>query len=72
MATVAFKKGLLANLPKTYTEGAFYVTTDERAIYLDVDSSTVSALATFRSSQPCKLFRPTPIPALPLCTTSQT
>ena len=32
MATVAFKKGLLANLPKTYTEGAFYVTTDERAI----------------------------------------
>lgn len=40
MATVAFKKGLLAALPSTYAEGTFYVTTDERAIYLDVDGST--------------------------------
>ena len=35
MAYVSFKKGLLANLPNTYSEGTFYVTTDERAIYLD-------------------------------------
>ena len=48
MATVAFKKGLLANLPKTYTEGAFYVTTDERAIYLDVDSSTRIRIGDFQ------------------------
>ena len=48
MATVAFKKGLLANLPKTYTEGAFYVTTDERAIYLDIDSSTRVRIGDFQ------------------------
>ena len=36
MATVSFKKGLLASLPATYAEGTFYVTTDERAIYLEV------------------------------------
>lgn len=40
MAKVAFKKGLLANLPAAKVEGAFYITTDERAIYLDVDSTT--------------------------------
>lgn len=40
MANVMFKKGLLANLPATYAEGTFYVTTDEHAIYLDVDGST--------------------------------
>lgn len=34
MATVAFKKGLLAALPSTYAEGTFYVTTDERAMYI--------------------------------------
>ena len=39
MANVSFKKGLLANLPATYAEGTFYVTTDERALYLDVDGS---------------------------------
>ena len=48
MATVAFKKGLLANLPKTYTEGTFYVTTDERAIYLDVDGSTRVRIGDFQ------------------------
>lgn len=36
MALINFKKGLLASLPSTYAEGTFYVTTDERAIYLDV------------------------------------
>jgi hypothetical protein len=40
MANVSFKKGLLASLPSTKVEGTFYVTTDERAIYLDVDSNT--------------------------------
>lgn len=39
MANVMFKKGLLAGLPSTYAEGTFYVTTDERAIYLDVSDS---------------------------------
>ena len=48
MANVAFKKGLLANLPKTYTEGTFYVTTDERAIYLDVDGSTRIRIGDFQ------------------------
>lgn len=48
MANVIFKKGLLANLPSTKTAGAFYVTTDERAIYLDVDSSTRIRLGDFQ------------------------
>jgi len=48
MANVMFKKGLLANLPATYAEGTFYVTTDERAIYLDVDGSTRIRLGDFQ------------------------
>lgn len=40
MATVSFKKGLLAALPAARSEGTFYVTTDERGLYLDIDSST--------------------------------
>lgn len=48
MANVAFKKGLLANLPETYAEGTFYVTTDERAIYLDVDGSTRIRIGDFQ------------------------
>lgn len=40
MAKVAFKKGLLANLPAAIAEGTFYVTTDERALYLDIDGTT--------------------------------
>lgn len=48
MTNVAFKKGLLVNLPKTYTEGTFYVTTDERAIYLDVDGSTRIRIGDFQ------------------------
>lgn len=48
MATVSFKKGLLASLPKTYTEGTFYITTDERAMYLDVDNSTRIRLGDFQ------------------------
>lgn len=45
---VNFKKGLLANLPATKTAGTFYVTTDERAMYLDVDASTRIRLGDFQ------------------------
>ena len=48
MATVSFMKGLLAALPSAYTEGAFYVTTDERALYLDVDGSTRIRIGDFQ------------------------
>lgn len=48
MAMVNFKKGLLANLPSTYTEGTFYVTTDERAIYLDVSGEARIRLGDFQ------------------------
>ena len=48
MALVNFKKGLLANLPATKTTGTFYVTTDERAMYLDVDASTRIRLGDFQ------------------------
>lgn len=48
MANVAFKKGLLAALPSTYTEGTFYVTTDERAIYLDVSDSARIRIGDFQ------------------------
>lgn len=48
MANVAFKKGLLANLPNTHTEGTFYVTTDERAIYLDISDSARVRLGDFQ------------------------
>ena len=48
MAMVSFKKGVLANLPATKTAGTFYVTTDERAMYLDVDASTRIRLGDFQ------------------------
>lgn len=48
MANIAFKKGLLANLPESYSEGTFYVTTDERALYLDVDGSTRIRIGDFQ------------------------
>lgn len=48
MANVSFKKGLLAGLPATKAAGTFYVTTDERAIYLDVDDSTRIRLGDFQ------------------------
>ena len=40
MVNVAFKKGLSTNLPEQLSAGTFYVTTDEGAMYLDVDAST--------------------------------
>lgn len=48
MALVNFKKGLLANLPATKTAGTFYITTDERAMYLDVDTDTRIRLGDFQ------------------------
>ena len=35
-------------MPSTYAEGTFYVTTDERAIYLDVDGSTRIRIGDFQ------------------------
>lgn len=48
MAIVSFKKGLLADLPSTYAEGTFYITTDERAIYLDVSDSARVRIGDFQ------------------------
>lgn len=50
MATekVVFKKGLLANLPAAKAAGTIYVTTDERAMYLDVDASTRVRIGDFQ------------------------
>lgn len=48
MANVAFKKGLLANLPAAISEGTFYITTDERAMYLDVDSTNRVRIGDFQ------------------------
>lgn len=48
MAKVAFKKGLLANLPAAIAEGTFYITTDERALYLDVDGTTRVRIGDFQ------------------------
>lgn len=48
MANVMFRKGLRANLPATYNEGTFYVTTDERAIYLDVSNEARIRLGDFQ------------------------
>lgn len=48
MAMVNFKKGLRANLPATYNAGTFYVTTDERAIYLDVSDSARIRIGDFQ------------------------
>ena len=48
MAFVSFTKGLMASLPATYAEGTFYVTTDERAIYLDVSDSARIRIGDFQ------------------------
>ena len=48
MALVNFKKGLLANLPATKATGTFYITTDERAMYLHVDADTRIRLGDFQ------------------------
>lgn len=48
MAQVAFKKGKLATLPSTYSEGTFYVTTDERGLYLDISGTERIRLGDFQ------------------------
>lgn len=48
MAFVSFRKGLRASLPSAITAGTFYVTTDERAIYLDVNDDTRIRLGDFQ------------------------
>ncbi len=48
MAKVAFKKGLQTNLPVTKNEGTFYITIDERALYLDVDDTTRVRIGDFQ------------------------
>lgn len=45
--SLMFKKGLLANLPANKTSGTIYVTTDERAMYIDVDPNTRIRLGDF-------------------------
>lgn len=35
-----FKKGLYANLPTSHSAGTIYVTTDEKAMYVDIDNNT--------------------------------
>lgn len=62
MALVNFKKGLLANLPATKTAGTFYVTTDERAMYLDVDASTRIRLGDFQEFATVKALTDNPNP----------
>ena len=39
MAMVKFKKGLWSKLPETKVEGTIYVTTDEKAMYVDISGS---------------------------------
>lgn len=48
MSKVSFNKGLLANLPTDITAGSLYITTDERALYLDVDSATRIRIGDFQ------------------------
>lgn len=54
---VNFKKGLLSNLPEEKTAGTFYVTTDERAMYLDIDASTRIRLGDFQEFESLTALR---------------
>lgn len=45
---VYFKKGELKNLPSTKSAGTIYVTTDERAMYVDINDNTRIRLGDFR------------------------
>lgn len=47
-SNVFFKRGLLNKLPSTYTNGTFYVTTDERALYLDISDTERIRLGDFQ------------------------
>lgn len=48
MTNVLFKRGKRANLPAAVANGTFYVATDERAIYVDVDDSTRVRIGDFQ------------------------
>ena len=48
MAMLKFKKGLWSKLPTTMSEGTIYVTTDEKAMYLDINDSTRIRLGDFQ------------------------
>ena len=49
MAKVTFKKGLLAGLNAApIVEGAIHITTDERALYLDIDATTRVRIGDFQ------------------------
>lgn len=63
MAFVNFKKGLRANLPATHSAGTFYVTTDERAIYLDVDDSSRIRLGDFQEFATVEALNANPNPS---------
>lgn len=39
MALLKFKKGQYANLPSTKSEGTVYITTDEKAMYVDISNT---------------------------------
>lgn len=38
---VTFKRGLVANLPEDIGNGAIYITTDERSMYVDIDGKRI-------------------------------
>lgn len=48
MSSIAFKKGLSTNLPAELVAGTFYVATDERALYLDVDAENRIRIGDFQ------------------------
>lgn len=63
MAMVSFKKGLVSKLPATYSEGTFYVTTDERAIYLDVSNEARIRLGDFQEFATVEALNANPNPS---------
>lgn len=63
MAMVSFKKGLVSKLPATYSEGTFYVTTDERAIYLDVSDEARIRLGDFQEFASVEALNANPNPS---------
>lgn len=58
MAMLKFKKGLWSKLPETKVEGTIYVTTDEKAMYVDISGSErirlgdIIRVKTFNELQP--------------------
>lgn len=48
MANITFKRGLRANLPSAITDGTMYLATDERSLYVDIDSSTRIRIGDFQ------------------------